>query len=174
MPLVSRSVDVGSKQVLHSWSMAVPAGRVWWALTDSGALPLWLGELVSGEFVAGDVVTVKHAEAYFCTSRIQVCEPGKLLSMTWKFPDEATSHLRVMLNSDGERTQLNVKHEGLGNETVNYLAGWHTHLLYLEALLLGHPRPMDEFWSTYDSLAKPGQPVSSVRQHLDVPNESVR
>lgn len=156
MPLVSRSVDVVSEQVSHRWSMAVPAGRVWWALTDSRALPLWLGRLVSGEFVSGDVVTIEHAEDYFCTSRIQECEPGKLLSMTWKFPDEATSHVRVTLKPEGERTQLEVKHEGLGDEALNYLLGWHTHLLYLEALLLGRPLPMDAFWSTYDSLAESG------------------
>lgn len=154
MPLVSSSIDTATEQVLQSWSMAVPAGRLWWGLTESLALAQWLGKLVSGRFVTGDVVTIEHAEDYSCTSRIQECEPGQLLSMTWKFPDEPESHVRIVLKPAGETTHLQLIHEGLGNEAVNYQSGWHTHLLYLEALLLGQPRSMDEFWSTYDSLAE--------------------
>ncbi|GAB3555517.1 hypothetical protein GCM10027404_32560 [Arthrobacter tumbae] len=134
--------------------MAVPAARLWWGLTDPEALPRWLGILTSGRLVTGNVVTIEHAENYSCTSRIQECRPGQLLSMTWKFPDEANSHVRIALSPAGETTSLELEHEELGREAVNYLPGWHTHLLYLEALLLEQPRPMDEFWSTYESFAQ--------------------
>jgi len=133
--------------------MAVPAGHIWWGLTDPEALPLWLGKLISGEFSAGNAVTIQHAENYFCTSRIHECDPGRLLSMTWKLPDEPPSHVRIVLTPAGESTCLALQHDGLGNEAANYLLGWHTHLLYLEALLLGRPRSMAEFWSTFEGLA---------------------
>lgn len=152
MPLISRSLHPGDARVSHTWSMAAPASHVWWGLTDPGALPRWLGKLVSGNFAVGDTVTIQHAEDYVCTSRIQECEPERLLSMTWEFPDEPTSYLRIVLTPAGASTHLVLQHDRLGNEAANYLPGWHTHLLYLEALLLDQPRPMADFWSTYDGL----------------------
>ena len=152
MPLINRSIHTADKRVSHSWSMAVPADRIWWGLTDPEALPHWLGKLISGKFVVGNSVTIQHAEGYFCTSLIQECEPERILSMTWEFPDELPSHVRIVLTPAGESTHLALRHGGLGNAAVDYLTGWHTHLLYLEALLLGQPRPMADFWSTYDGL----------------------
>ncbi len=152
MPLISRSLHTATGGVSHSWSIAVPPGHIWWGLTDPEALPHWLGKLISGDFVAGNAVTIQHAEDYSCTSRILECEPERLLSMTWKFPDEPPSHVRIVLAGAGGPTGLTLEHDGLGNEAANYLTGWHTHLLYLEALLLGRPRSMAEFWSTCEGL----------------------
>lgn len=152
MPFLSRSIHAASGRVSHSWSMAVSPDRLWWGLTNPKALPHWMGTLASGKFVGGDVVTIQHAEDYSCTSRILECEPEQLLSMTWKFPDEALSHVRIELTPAGDETHLDLEHDGLGVEAINYLSGWHTHLLYLEGLLLGQPRPLAEFWSTYEGL----------------------
>lgn len=152
MPLISRSLHTANERVSHNWSMAVPADHIWWGLTDPEALPRWLGKLTSGKFVVGNSVTIQHAEGYFCTSRIQECEPERILGMTWEFPDEPPSYVRIVLTPAGESTHLALQHDGLGNEAVNYLPGWHTHLLYLEALLLGQPRSMADFWPTYDGL----------------------
>ena len=133
--------------------MPVPAARLWWGLTDPEALPHWLGKLTSGRFVGGDVVTIQHAENYCCTSRILECEPEKLLHMTWDFPDEPPSQVRITLTPVGSTTTLDLAHDGLGSEAVNYLPGWHAHLLYLEDFTLGRPRPMSDFWSTHDGLS---------------------
>lgn len=73
--------------------------------------------------------------------------------MTWEFPDEPRSHVRIVLTPDDGTTHLLLAHDGLGDEAANYLPGWHTHLLYLEDLLLGQPRPMADFWATYEELA---------------------
>jgi uncharacterized protein YndB with AHSA1/START domain len=132
--------------------MAVPADRLWWGLTDPDALPHWLGTLTSGRFRGGDVVTIQHAEDYFCTSRILECKPTQLLGMTWDFPDEALSHVRIALTPAGRTTHLTLTHDGLGSEAASYLSGWHTHLLYLEDLLMGQPRSMADFWPTYKGL----------------------
>lgn len=153
MPLINRSLHPAKDRVSHKWSMAVPADRIWWGLTDPEALPRWLGKLTSGKFVVGSSVTIQHAEGYFCTSRIQECEPGQVLGMTWEFQDEQPSHVKIVLTPAGDSTLLELQHDGLGDVAADYLPGWHTHLLYLEALLLGQPRSMAEFWSTYDGLA---------------------
>lgn len=154
MPLIHHSVETTSGRVFHDWSMAVPSSRLWWGLTDPHALPHWLGDVVSGAFVTGGVVTIEHAEDYRCTSRIQEFESERLLGMTWQFPDEQLSHVRIMLVPGGGTTRLALTHEGLGSNATAYLPGWHTHLLYLEALLLNRPRAMDDFWSIYDRLAE--------------------
>ena len=152
MPLIDRSLHTANERVSHSWSMAVPAAHVWWGLTDPEALPRWLGKLTSGDFVVGDSVTIQHAESYACTSRILECEPERLLSMTWEFPDEPPSQVRIVLTPAVESTHLALQHDGLGDKAADYLPGWHTHLLYLEALLLGQPRSMADFWPTHDGL----------------------
>lgn len=97
MPLISRSLQEANGRVSHNWSMAVSPDRLWWGLTDREALPRWLGRLMSGKFVRDGVVTIEHAEDYFCTSRILECEPEQLLDMTWEFPEEPHSHVRIEL-----------------------------------------------------------------------------
>jgi uncharacterized protein YndB with AHSA1/START domain len=153
MPLIQRSIRTANNRVLHVWSIAVPSNRLWWGLTDSEALPRWLGKLSAGSFVTGHVIRIEHAEDYTCTSRIQECEPGRRLAMTWEFPDEPLSTVLITLSPEPNATRLTLTHDGLGDEAPNYLTGWHTHLLYLEALLLCMPRSMADFWSTYDELA---------------------
>lgn len=74
--------------------------------------------------------------------------------MTWKFPNEELSHLRLHLWPESGATHLSLAHSGLGDEAPNYLTGWHVHLLYFEDLLLGKPGLMAEFWETYERLAK--------------------
>ena len=132
--------------------MKVAASRLWWGLTNPDALPRWLGTLTDGSFVDGDSVMIQHAEDHSCTSHILACEPEQLLEMTWKFPDENLSYLKIKIISVGDTSDLVLTHDELGDEAANYLTGWHTHLLYLEDLLLGRPRSMDEFWSTYELL----------------------
>lgn len=154
MPLKNCSIEESNGRVIHEWSMEVPRSRLWWGLTDPNALSRWLGTLTDGNFVNGDVVTIQHAEDYSCTSQILACEPEQLLEMTWKFPDENLSYLQIGIIPAGDAIDLILTHDELGNEAANYLTGWHTHLLYLEDLLLGRPRSMDQFWSTYELLSK--------------------
>ena len=152
MPLISHTIETVPGRVALHWVLPAPPARVWWALTDPEALPQWMGTITRGHFAPGDVVTVEHAEGYSCISEILDCEPRALLDMTWKFPDEPPSYLRIELIPDGNATGLALTHEGLGAETANYLPGWQTHLLYLEDLLAGRPRPMADFWTTYEGL----------------------
>ena len=153
MPLMESSLRPANNRLSHTWSIAVPSDRLWWGLTDPEALPHWLGKLTAGRFVTGDVIEIEHAENYFCTSLIKECDPERRLGMTWEFPDEPPSTVLITLSPEPNATRLTLTHEGLGDEAPHYLPGWHTHLLYLEALLLGQPRSMTKFWSTYDELA---------------------
>lgn len=160
MPLTSRLLDTPSGCVTLQWSLPESPDRVWHALTSPEALPHWMGTVTSGEFAADSVVTVQHSVDYSCISEIRDWEPGRLLAMTWSFPDEPLSVLRIELTPDGSSTQLLLVHEGLGDETANYLPGWQTHLLYLEDLLRGCPRPMSEFWLVYEGLDDRRSPAS--------------
>lgn len=153
MPLIDRSLDTAVERVSISWHLYASPDRSWWGLTDSEALPQWLGRLVSGQFELGSTVIIEHAENYCCTSRILECEPERLLAMTWDFPDEPVSRLRIELTTAGTGTRLELTHKALGAETANYLPGWYTHLLYLEGVLTGEPRRMADFWPTYETLA---------------------
>ena len=154
MPLMDSSIRTIDSSVSHTWHIAAPPNSLWWALTDPVALPQWLGKLAAGTFIAGDVVKIQHAADYFCTSRITECEPEHRLHMTWEFPDEPLSTVTIRLAPEVGGTLIELTHEGLGDNARNYLPGWHTHLLYLEALLLGQPRSMTDFWSTYEELSK--------------------
>lgn len=154
MPLKNRSIQEVNGRVIHEWSMQVPMSRLWWGLTDPEALPRWLGTLTDGNFVNGGVVTIQHAKDYSCTSQILAYEPEQLLEMTWNFPDENLSYLQIRTIPTGDAIDLVLTHDALGDEAANYLTGWHTHLLYLEGLLLGRPRSMDQFWSTYELLSE--------------------
>lgn len=139
MPFISRSLDVANGRVIHQWFLKAPIGRVWWGLTDPAALSQWLGTLTEGAFRTGAIVTIQHAEDYSCTSQIVACEPEKLLAMSWNFPDEDVSTLQIKLTSGDDAVGLVLTHDDLGEEATNYLPGWHTHLTYLEDLLLGQP-----------------------------------
>ena len=151
MPLITGRIEPDAQQVSITWLLNAPQDAVWAGLTNPRALPHWLGTVTSGQFVPGDVVIVEHAEDYFCSSRILDCEPGRLLSMTWKFADEPLSQLQIVLTPGGASgTQLALTHCGLGDEMSAYLPGWQTHLLYLEAFLLGQPLPMADFWSEHE------------------------
>lgn len=111
-----------------------------------------MGTITSGAFRAGEVVTIKHAEDTSSISEVLDREPGRLLVMTWEFPDEPLSHVQIALAPAPDGTILTLTHEGLAEEAANYLPGWHTHLLYLEGAVTGQLRPMADFWSTYKEL----------------------
>ena len=161
MPLIRQTLDEAAGRVTHEWSFAVTADRLWRGLTEPTALPQWLGTLREGTFNAGETVVVEHAENYPSTSHILECTPQHSLRMTWEFPDENPSELSLRMNSADPTTstgsatpasELTLTHTGLAGLAPSYLTGWHTHLLYLEALLLGRPLDMGDFWATYESL----------------------
>ena len=156
MPLTTHLLDTSSGSVTLRWSLPASPDRVWDALTSPEALPHWMGTVTSGAFAAGSAVTVQHSGDCSCISEIRGWEPERLLAMTWEFPDEPLSVLRIELTPDGGSTQLLLVHEGLGDETANYLPGWQTHLLFLEGLLRGDPRPMSGFWLVHEGLVHEG------------------
>lgn len=123
MPLISRSIQRATDRVSLGWSMAVSPDRLWWGLTDADALAHWRGIPRSGSFLAGDCLSIEHADDYSCVSRILECEPEKMLGMTWKFPDEPLSQVLIELTEDGDGTGLLLMHDGLGGDAVNYLPG---------------------------------------------------
>lgn len=160
MPLLTSSRDADG--IVLTWDLARPAAEVWQHLTSRQHLPHWLGQLVSGTLDEGRTVVVDHGEGYLCTSLVDRVEPGRALGMSWDFPDEPTSHLRVTLEaSDVEEPaepsehpteptargcRLTLRHTGLGDLGTSYLPGWITHLTFFEASLAGTHLPPEAFW----------------------------
>lgn len=153
MPQLNSWIGSENTSVIHHWHFPVTTDQVWDAWTQGTQLSQWLGEPRLANFEVGQVVEIQHAPDYWCTSHIQRCEPAKLLMMTWKFPDENLSTLELQLSGSPTGTKLSLVHSQLADQATNYLTGWQAHLMYLEDLLGGSPRPMADFWSLYEKLA---------------------
>lgn len=153
MPQLNSWIGSENSSVIHHWQFPVTTDQVWHAWTQGAQLSKWLGEPRLANFEVGQVVEIQHAPDYWCTCLIQRCEPGKLLIMTWKFPDENLSMLELRLIGNSTGTKISLVHSQLSDQATNYLTGWQAHLQYLEDLLCGTPRPMTDFWSFYEKLA---------------------
>ncbi|MGH3652705.1 SRPBCC domain-containing protein [Glutamicibacter sp.] len=149
MPLIQKFADASAGSVGLRWSFNVSANRLWDTMIDRQALPLWLGTHVAGSLDVGSTVKIEHAEDYICESRIEQVEPGSALLMSWKFPEESASKVSLTLQPSNIGVELALSHSKLSVDVSNYLAGWQTHLMYLEAVLLGAPRSMGHFWDLY-------------------------
>lgn len=152
MPIIRKFADASAGSVDLRWSFGVSTDRLWPAMIDRQALPLWLGTHVAGSLDVGSTVQIEHAENYICESRIEQVEPASALVMSWKFPEESVSEVSLTLQSSLFGAELALSHSKLSVGVSNYLAGWETHLMYLEAVLLGAPRSMDQFWDVYQEV----------------------
>lgn len=153
MSLIDYTVADGGVRL--DWLLPCDRSHVWDHLTDLASLPEWLGEAQEGSFDAGSVIVVDHGEGYLCRSRVLRVDEATSLVMTWHFPDEPPSQVELTLATDpGEaqdsstegRTRLTLHHTGLGDLAADYLAGWVTHITYLEASLVGVPLAPGAFW----------------------------
>lgn len=149
MPLIRRFADGSSGLVDLRWSFKVSTNRLWDVMTDCQVLPLWLGTHIAGNLEVDATVKIEHADDYICESRIEQIDAGSVLLMTWKFPDESESHVSLNFQPGVTGTELALIHSKLTVDVSTYLAGWQSHLTYLESVLRGTPREMDQFWDFY-------------------------
>lgn len=161
--------EVADGGIRLQWLLPRDRSQVWDHLTDLASLPEWLGGAQEGSFDAGSVIVVDHGQGYLCRSRVLRADEARSLAMTWHFPDEPPSQVELILatepneaqaaSPDG-RTRLTLHHAGLGGLAADYLAGWLTHMTYLEASLVGAPLPPGGFWGLCATNARlaPRQP----------------
>jgi uncharacterized protein YndB with AHSA1/START domain len=121
------------------------AEDLWDALTAPERLRRWLGE-VTGDLRTGGRYRIDftdgddETEPERTTGTITSCEPPRLLLLSWDFPDEPTSLLRVEVSASEHGAALELEHSRLPHgQAGGYGAGWHAHLAALGRLLHGEP-----------------------------------
>lgn len=152
MPLAS--FDTTASALSMSWAIAASAEQVWRCLTEPADLALWLGELVTGSISSKQSFVIDHGEGYCCTSTVARFEPDRCLAYSWKFADEERTEVSWTLSPSDESTTLVLAHTGLDDLVASYLAGWVTHLTFLEGVALGSPLPASMFWPIHGTIAR--------------------
>jgi uncharacterized protein YndB with AHSA1/START domain len=116
---------------------ASPA-EVWSALTEPKRLARWLADVELDLRVGGEYVLrfSPNDDSQMTRGKVLALEPERLLELTWLYPGEEDTVLRLELRPDGEGTVLVLDHRGLPAEAAaGYGGGWHAHLDSLEAHL---------------------------------------
>jgi uncharacterized protein YndB with AHSA1/START domain len=112
------------------------AEELWECWTDPTRLARWLGQPDGPVLGATEPARMVMGDGEDQWVRIQVLEadPPKTLSFVWEFPGETDTRLRIELVVVGpRRTRLVLDHDGLGDSSTGYGAGWQA---YLEGGLL--------------------------------------
>jgi uncharacterized protein YndB with AHSA1/START domain len=137
-----------------------PVDKVWSALTDPAQLAQWLapGEIELSEggrvhlaFTDGDGVI---------DGRVTAIEPPRLLEFTWTDKGDDFGFVRWELTADDAGSRLVLIHtipEASRGFGLPALAGWHSLLDQLDALLDGRPLPSRDRWQDlHDRYAQAG------------------
>ncbi|WP_336923052.1 SRPBCC domain-containing protein [Aquipuribacter sp. SD81] len=140
-----------SGRVVLRRPVACSVPTAWRAASEADGLSAWLGRHEGPRLGPGATFTLVHEQQVRSTHTVLEWEPSRLLAMTWDFPDEAPSRVRLSIGRDTAGTVVTLEHAGL-EDAVAYAAGWHVHLDYLAELLRGRPRSFDDFWVDYDAL----------------------
>jgi uncharacterized protein YndB with AHSA1/START domain len=136
-----------------------PVDKVWDALTNPaqraqwlapGELELTLGGRVSLAFTDGDGVI---------DGRVTAITPPRLLEFTWTDQDDDFGFVRWELGADDGGTRLVLTHtvpESARGFGLPMLAGWHSLLDQLAALLDDQPFARDRWQELHDDSARAG------------------
>jgi uncharacterized protein YndB with AHSA1/START domain len=123
--------------------------EVWAAITEPEQLRGWLGtaELDLEDAGTGSIAFGPEEVAGL---RVRGLEQGRYVEYEWSFPNEPDSVLRLEVQPYGPGTLLVLDHRLLGDEhVVDYSAGWHAHLEWLDAHLRGDKF---DFWTRFHEL----------------------
>ena len=152
--------------------LAQPVEKVWAALTDPAQLAQWLApgeiELTSGgrvylAFTDGDGVI---------DGQVTAIAPPRLLEFTWSDKGGDFGFVRWELTAEERGTCLVLTHtvpESARDFGLPMLAGWHSLLEQLAALLDGQPLPLSgEHWQEFhDHYARAGVMSARPRKEGD-------
>ena len=150
--------DVGVVRIEQRFDTGID--DLWSALTESGRLARWYGE-VEGELRGGGEFRASvHASGWEGTGRVEACEPPRRFVVVSKDLDEPhEDSTEVTLVGDGDHTILVVEQSGLPLDLLwAYGAGLQIHVEDLAAHISGHERcdsktRFDELKPAYQDLA---------------------
>lgn len=136
-----------------------PMEKVWTALTTPALLAKWfapgeielsLGGRVYLAFTDGDTVV---------DGQVTEFAPPRLLEFTWTDKGNDLGFVRWELTAEDGGTHLVLTHtvpEAARGSGIPMLAGWHSLLAQLAALLNGEPMPRDRWQELHDDYARAG------------------
>jgi len=156
----------GPAEVRFVRTLPGPIERVWEYLTDPEKRARWFAggpmeQRVGGKMrlnfrhkdLAPDETPPEGYEQHHDPGQsmdgiVTRCEPPRVLAFT--FGSERESEVTIELTSQGKNVQLVLTHRATGGDRPymsEFGAGWHTHFIFLVALLEGAPRP--PFWPAF-------------------------
>lgn len=133
-----------------------PPADLWEAMTDPARARCWLGAL-HGDLRAGGTYELRMGEDRpdaddVARGEVLVCDPPRALELTWSFPGEGTSRLRVDVAPGDDGAVLTLVHTALDPSAARgYGGGWHVVLDQLEDHCAG--RPVREWAALFDERA---------------------
>jgi uncharacterized protein YndB with AHSA1/START domain len=136
-----------------------PVEKVWEALTDPAQVAQWLAP---GEFdltLGGRIHLVFTDGDGVISGRVTALAPPRLLEFTWADQDNDFGIVRWELAADAGGTRLVLTHtvpETARDSGLSMLAGWHSLLEKLTALLDGRPFGRDRWQELHDHYARAG------------------
>jgi uncharacterized protein YndB with AHSA1/START domain len=105
---------------------------LWQAVTSPDRLARWMAAYRGDFRLGGHWQALDTDGAVYCDGEVTACDRPHGFTTTWTVVGEPPSLLTVVLEPDGERTRLHLRHEHVTQP--GYGPGWHA---YLEALA-GH------------------------------------
>jgi len=147
------SADQASGRVDLHQTVAAGLPRVWEALTSAAGLTAWLGRPQGPVLGPGVRFGLWHEDQVRSEHEVLQWTPLRLLVLTWDFPGEPVSRVRLGLHEHGTGSAVALEHQGVP-DAVAYAAGWHVHLDFLAEVVAGRPRSFGTFWDDYEALLR--------------------
>ncbi|UZN04953.1 SRPBCC family protein [Cellulomonas sp. S1-8] len=148
------TVAIGDDGARVTFRRAFPTSPedLWQALTTPDRARRWIGAL-HGDLRPAGTYELRMGDddpdaADVARGEILACEPPEALELTWRFPGEPVSRVRVTVTPEAGGAVLVLAHTALDASAARgYGGGWHVILDQLDDHCAGRPvRPWDELF----------------------------
>jgi uncharacterized protein YndB with AHSA1/START domain len=129
---------IGTDTLRFERRLNVPTERVWRALVSAEGLGAWLGQVVLLEPRAGGRLVIRFDADSVMDGAILEFAPNRRLVLAWREGARDESNVSFELAPDdagGTHFSLTHRYIRAGEETIDFGAGWHSHLNALTAWL---------------------------------------